>query len=120
MNLLETITEHITAQPLQLFAITVAGVPFPHTPVNLTLHWHGFAEEKLIELEEPEPVAFTPIPSLALPVTHRSSDLTTLDRAGMEAGWEFGAWDVARGGCAPLAKRSNVYRLSVPFPAYLT
>ncbi|MEO8156173.1 MAG: hypothetical protein ABI648_00130 [Betaproteobacteria bacterium] len=103
MNLLETIAEHITAQPLPLFAITVAGVPCPHTPVNVTLHWHGFAEEKLIELEEPEPVAFTPIPSLALPVTHRLSDLTTLDRAAMEAGWELGAWDVARAeraGCA--------------------
>jgi hypothetical protein len=103
MNLLETITEHISAQPLPLFAVTVAAVPCPDTPVILTLHWHGFIEEKIIELEDAEPVAFTPFPSLALQVNHRWSDLTTLDRAAMEAGWELGAWDVARAeraGCA--------------------
>ncbi|HEX7952878.1 MAG TPA: diguanylate cyclase, partial [Burkholderiales bacterium] len=103
MNLLETITEQISAQSLPLFAVTVAAVPCPDTPVILTLHWHGFIEEKIIELEDAEPVAFTPIPSLALQVNHRWSDLTTLDRAAMEAGWELGAWDVARAeraGCA--------------------
>lgn len=96
MNLLETITEHIAAKPLPLVAITVAAVPCPDTPVILTLHWHGFVEEKLVEIEEAATVAYTPIPSSALQVNHRWNDVAMLDRAAMEAGWELGAWDVAR------------------------
>ena len=96
MNLLQTITEHISAKPLPLVAITVAAVPCPDTPVILTLHWHGFVEEKIIELEEAETVAYKPIPSSALQVNSRWSDVAMLDRAAMEAGWELGAWDVAR------------------------
>ena len=110
MNLLETITEHIAAKPLPLVAITVAAVPCPDTPVILTLHWHGFVEEKLVEVEEAETVAYTPIPSSALQVNHRWSDLATLDRAAMEAGWELGAWDVARAeraGCARPGAQSS-------------
>ena len=96
MNLLETITERIATKPLPLVAITVAAVPCPDTPVILTLHWHGFVEEKIVALEEAQTVAYTPIPSSALQVNHRWGDLATLDRAAMEAGWELGAWDVAR------------------------
>ena len=96
MNLLETITEHISAKPLPLVAITVAAVPCPDTPVILTLHWHGFVEEKLVEIEEAQTVAYTPIPSSALQLNERWTDLAMLDRAAMEAGWELGAWDVAR------------------------
>ena len=96
MNLLGTITEQISAKPLPLVAITVAAVPCPDTPVILTLHWHGFVEEKIIELEEAETVAYTPVPSSALQVNDRWNDLAMLDRATMEAGWELGAWDVAR------------------------
>ena len=96
MNLLETITEHISAKPLPLVAITVAAVPCPDTPVILTLHWHGFVEEKIIEIEEAKTVAYKPVPSSALQVNHRWNDVAMLDRAAMEAGWELGAWDVAR------------------------
>jgi hypothetical protein len=110
MNLLETITERIAAKPLPLVAITVAAVPCPDTPVILTLHWHGFVEEKIVECEEAETVAYTPIPSLALQINHRWSDVATLDRAAMEAGWELGAWDVARAeraGCTRPGARSS-------------
>jgi len=79
-----------------LVAIAVAAVPCPDTPVILTLHWHGFVEEKLVEIEEAATVAYTPIPSSALQVNHRWNDVSMLDRAAMEAGWELGAWDVAR------------------------
>jgi hypothetical protein len=96
MNFLETITEHMSAKPLPLVAITVAAIPCPDTPVILTLHWHGFVEEKIIELEDAETVAYKPIPSSALQVNDRWSDVGMLDRAAMEAGWELGAWDVAR------------------------
>jgi hypothetical protein len=111
MNLIETITERISIKPTPLVAITVAAVPCPDTPVILTLHWHGFIEEKIVECEEAETVAYTPIPSLALQVNHRWSDLAILDRAAMEAGWGLGAWDVARAeraGCTrPGAKSSE-------------
>jgi hypothetical protein len=96
MNLLDTITEQISAQPLPLVAITVAAVPCPDTPVILTLHWHGFVEEKIVDLEEAQTVAYKPVPSSALQINHRWRDLAMLDRATMEAGWELGAWDVAR------------------------
>jgi hypothetical protein len=96
MNLLESISDRMAAVNRPLFAITVAAVPCPDTPVILTLHWHGFIEEKIIEVEEAETVSYTPIPSSALQVNERWDDLTTLDRAAMEAGWELGAWDVAR------------------------
>ena len=96
MNLLETITEHMSAKPLPLVAVTVAAVPCPDTPVILTLHWHGFVEEKIVECEEAATVGYKPIPSSALQVNGRWSDLAMLDRAAMEAGWELGAWDVAR------------------------
>jgi len=96
MNLLDTIAEKISAQPLPLVAITVAAVPCPDTPVILTLHWHGFVEEKIVDLEEAQTVAYKPVPSSALQVNDRWSDLAMLERATMEAGWELGAWDVAR------------------------
>jgi hypothetical protein len=96
MNLLETITYQIAAQPLPLVAITVAAVPCPDTPVILTLHWHGFVEQKIVDLDEAGTVAYTPVPSSALQVNERWNDLAILDRATMEAGWELGAWDVAR------------------------
>ncbi len=110
MNLLEEISEHMSAKPLPLVAITVAAVPCPDTPVILTLHWHGFIEEKIAELEEAQTVAYRPVPSSAFQVNHRWSDLTVLDRAAMEAGWEMGAWDVARAeraGCSRLGADSR-------------
>ena len=73
-------------------------------PVILTLHWHGFLRERLVDLEEAEVVAYIPIPSSALQVNDRWTDLLDLDRAAMEAGWELGAWDVApAGGLVSLA-----------------
>jgi len=96
MNLLESISDRMLAANRPLIAITVAAVPCPDTPVILTLHWHGFIEEKIIEVEEAETVCYTPIPSLALQVNERWENINALDLAAMEAGWELGAWDVSR------------------------
>lgn len=96
MDLLESISGRISANKHPLVAITVAAVPCPDTPVILTLHWHGFIEGKIIEIEEAETVSYAPVPSTALQINERWSDLSALDRAAMEAGWELGAWDVAR------------------------
>lgn len=96
MPLLDRIQDQLTATQLPLVGITVAAVPCPDTPVILTLHWHGFIKEKLLDVEEAEAVSFTPIPSSALQLNERWEDLMSLDLAAMEAGWELGAWDVAR------------------------
>ncbi len=88
--------QQMKATRLPLFAITVAAVPCPDTPVILTLHWHAFLREKLAEVENAQPVSFKSVPSSALQLNARWEDLVTLDRAALEAAWELGAWDVAR------------------------
>ena len=108
MKLLERIEDQISATGLPLVGITLAAVPCPDTPVILTLHWHGFIREKLAELEQAEPVAYTPVPSSALQVNDRWRDLLAVDRAAMEAAWELGAWDVAR------AERKGCLRPGAP------
>ena len=96
MELLECIENQLHATSLPLFAITVAAVPCPDTPVILTLHWHAFLRETLADVDYAQPVSFKSVPSSALQLNVRWNDLLTIDRAAMEAGWELGAWDVAR------------------------
>ena len=96
MELLDRIEQQISATRLPLFAITVAAVPCPDTPVILTLHWHAFLREKLADVESAQPVSFKSVPSSALQLNARWEDLVTLDRAALAAAWELGAWDVAR------------------------
>jgi hypothetical protein len=96
MRIVERIQDQMASTNLPLVGITLAAVPCPDTPVILTLHWHGFIKEKLAEIEEAETVSYTPIPSSALQVNDRWKSLLTVDRAAMEAGWQLGAWDVAR------------------------
>ena len=96
MELLERIEDQVASTGLPLFAITLAAVPCPDTPVILTLHWHGFIKEKLAEIEEAETVSYTPIPSSALQLNERWRNLVAVDRAAMDAAWELGAWDVQR------------------------
>src|SRR5512138_1787689 len=96
MELLERIEQQIEAAQLPLFGITLAAVPCPDTPVILTLHWHGFVREKLVEADDAQVVSFRSVPSSALQLNERWDDLLSVDRAALEAGWELGAWDVAR------------------------
>lgn len=96
MELLDRIEDQVAATGLPLFAITLAAVPCPDTPVILTLHWHGFIKEKLADVEEADVVSYTPVPSSALQLNERWKDLLAVDRAAMDAAWELGAWDVQR------------------------
>jgi len=96
MEILENIAGQIAATRLPLVAVTLAAVPCPDTPVILTLHWHGFVKERIVECEEADAVALTPVPSTSLQINARWNDLLDLDMATMEAGWELGAWDVVR------------------------
>ena len=97
MQILDRIESQLAAMQLPLFAITVAAVPCPDTPIILTLHWHGFVRERLAEIEEAEPVAYTPIPSSALQLNDRWDDLIALDRAALDAAWELGEVDFRLG-----------------------
>jgi hypothetical protein len=96
MEILERIEEQVATTGLPLFAITLAAVPCPDTPLILTLHWHGFIREKLADVEQAEAVSFAPIPSSALQLNDRWRELAAVDRAAMAAAWELGAWDVQR------------------------
>ncbi|HUP94947.1 MAG TPA: diguanylate cyclase [Burkholderiales bacterium] len=96
MRILECIEGQIASTNLPLVGITLAAVPYPDTPVILTLHWHGFIKEKLVEIEEAETISYTPIPSSALQLNDRWKSLVAVDEATMAAAWALGAWDVAR------------------------
>ena len=96
MELLDRIEDQVKATRLPLFAITVAAVPCADTPVILTMHWHAFITEKLADIPSAEAVVYTPVPSSALQLNERWSDLATVDCAAMEAAWALGAWDVQR------------------------
>lgn len=108
MQLLDRIEDQISATGLPLVGITLAAIPCPDTPVILTLHWHGFIKERLADVDEAEPVSFTPVPSSALQLNDRWRNLVAVDRAAMEAAWELGAWDVAR------AERKGCLRPGAP------
>jgi hypothetical protein len=96
MELLDRIEEQLDATRLPLFAITLAAVPCPDTPVILTLHWHAFVRERLAETQAAQAVSFKSVPSSALQLNERWDDVLTLERAALGAAWELGAWDVAR------------------------
>ena len=96
MEILESITGQMAGNSLPLIAVTIAAVPYADTPIILTLHWHGFVQERLVESEEAGTVALTPVPSTSLQLNERWGDLLDLDLSAMEAGWELGAWDIVR------------------------
>ena len=99
MELLERIKDQMDAVSLPLYAITVTAVPRPDTPVLLMLHWHGFRREVIVRVPEARPVSYRPVPTSALQLNERWRELETIDLAAMEAGWDLGAWDVARRQC---------------------
>jgi len=110
MEILDHIEEQVFATGLPLFAITLAAVPCPDTPVILTLHWHGFIKEKLVDVEQAEAISYTPVPSSALQLNERWTDLVAIDRAAMAAAWELGAWDMQRAersGCTRVGAASD-------------
>ena len=95
--LLERIEEQLEATHLRLFAITVAAVPYPDTPIILTLHWHGFAQVDAAPAQRVfDDLALAPIPSSALQLNAHWESLSALDRATLDAAWKLGAWDVSR------------------------
>ncbi len=57
MHLLDQIETQLVSNRLPLVAVTVAAVPYANTPVVLTLHWHGFVENRLADVPEAEVIS---------------------------------------------------------------
>jgi hypothetical protein len=104
MELLDRIEQQMSATRLPLFAITVAAVPCPDTPVILTLHWHAFLREKLADVEGAQPVSFKSVPSSALQVNDRWDRFDELELAVLDVAWELGSWDLARREAPPFIR----------------
>ena len=96
MHLLDRIETQLISNRLPLVAITVAAVPYANTPFVLTLHWHGFVEAKLADVEHAEVVAYQAVPSSALQVNDRWDRLDELENEVLDVAWELGSWDLAR------------------------
>ena len=96
MQLIDRIEEQMSATGLPLVGITLAAISCPDTPVILTLHWHGFVREKLVDTPSAETVSYTPVPSSALQLNERWRELLAVDAAALDAAWRLGAWDIAR------------------------
>jgi hypothetical protein len=84
--------------------VTVAAVPYANTPVVLTLHWHGFVETRLADVEAANAVAYQPVPSSALQVNDRWDQLDVLENEVLDVAWELGSWDLARTEALPFVR----------------
>jgi hypothetical protein len=104
MHLLDHIETQLISNRLPLVAVTVAAVPYANTPVVLTLHWHGFVEARLADVEEANAVAYQPVPSSALQVNDRWDQLRELEDEVLDVAWELGSWDLARTEALPFVR----------------
>jgi hypothetical protein len=104
MHLLDQIETQLISNRLPLVAVTVAAVPYANTPVVLTLHWHGFVENRLADVPEAEVVAYQAVPSSALQVNDRWDRLDQLENEVLDVAWELGAWDLARTEALPFVR----------------
>lgn len=104
MHLLDSIETQLVSNRLPLVAITVAAVPYANTPVVLTLHWHGFIENRLADVEEAEVVSYQAVPSSALQLNERWDRLEQLENEVLDVAWELGSWDLARTEALPFVR----------------
>jgi hypothetical protein len=75
MDFAECISDQLAAAGRPLVGVTLAAVPCPDTPLILTLHWHGFVEERIAPVETAKPVRFSSVPSSALQLNMRWDEL---------------------------------------------
>ena len=104
MHLLDRIETQLVSNRLPLVAITVAAVPYANTPVVLTLHWHGFIENRLADVEDAEVVSYQAVPSSALQLNERWDRLEQLENEVLDVAWELGSWDLARTEALPFVR----------------
>lgn len=96
MQLLDRIESQLVSNRLPLVAVTIAAVPYANTPVVLTLHWHGFVEARIAEVEDAEVIAYQAVPSSALQINERWDHFDELENGVLDVAWELGSWDLAR------------------------
>ena len=104
MHLLDQIETQLVSNRLPLVAVTVAAVPYANTPVVLTLHWHGFVENRLADIAEAEVVSYQAVPSSALQLNERWDRLDQLENEVLDVAWELGSWDLARTEALPFVR----------------
>jgi len=104
MYLLDRIETQLVSNRLPLVAITVAAVPYANTPIVLTLHWHGFIENRLSDVADAEVVSYTSVPSSALQLNERWDRLDQLENEVLDVAWELGSWDLARTEALPFVR----------------
>ena len=104
MDLLDRVETQLVSNRLPLVGITVAAVPYANTPVVLTLHWHGFIENRLADVAEAEVVSYQSVPSSALQLNERWDRLDLLENEVLDVAWELGAWDLARTEALPFVR----------------
>ncbi len=104
MHLLDQIETQLVSNRLPLVAVTVAAVPYANTPVVLTLHWHGFVENRLAQVPEAEVVSYQAVPSSALQLNERWDRLDELENEVLDVAWELGSWDLARTEALPFVR----------------
>ncbi len=104
MHLLDRIETQLVSNRLPLVAITVAAVPYANTPIVLTLHWHGFIENRLADVESAEVVSYQAVPSSALQLNERWDRIDQLENEVLDVAWELGSWDLARTEALPFVR----------------
>jgi hypothetical protein len=104
MHLLDRIETQLVSNRLPLVAITVAAVPYANTPVVLTLHWHGFIENRIADVQEAEVVSYQAVPSSALQLNERWDRVDLLENEVLDVAWELGSWDLARTEALPFVR----------------
>ncbi|HLX21920.1 MAG TPA: hypothetical protein VKR38_01130 [Usitatibacter sp.] len=104
MHLLDRIETQLVSNRLPLVAITVAAVPYANTPIVLTLHWHGFIENRLADVEHAEVVSYQAVPSSALQLNERWDRIEQLENEVLDVAWELGSWDLARTEALPFVR----------------
>ncbi|APX78478.1 diguanylate cyclase [Achromobacter insolitus] len=102
MDILETITSHVAALQLPLYAVSATATQKSDTPIILILHWHGFRRDKGTA------GALHSVAGSALQINQRWRDYAVIDHAMLEAAWKLGAWDVER------VARPGWWRLNAP------
>ena len=104
MELLDRIETQLISNRLPLVAVTVAAVPYANTPVVLTLHWHGFVETRLAEIEDAPVVGYQAVPSSALQVNDRWDEFNELEHEVLDVAWELGSWNLERTEALPFVR----------------
>lgn len=95
MNVFETIAAQAAAMKLPIYAVTAATVPRRDAPILLIIHWHGFARETPLRLDD-LPLPPRSVAGSALQIDAPREGIESAEQALLDAAWQLGAWDLER------------------------